>query len=239
MKNKIDQILNTIKQVTDQTNRNTFVIGISGGIDSCLTLKILSEYFSNFKIRAYYLPIENDEHNQYIKTIEKFCNIKIDIVNLTEVWKKTINDFGINDMNNANNIKSKIRSMFLFAKAFENNGLVISNLNYDEYYLGYFTKFGDSNGDIYPLINCLKKDIFEIAKYLKIPEEIINQAPSANLYPNQSDENEFGFSYANLDAYLSFESIDSKIENLISKRYKVNNHKKTLNHLINNNYRKD
>lgn len=239
MKNKIEVIINSIKQITNQTSRKTFVIGVSGGIDSCLSLKILTQYFPNYKICAYYLPIEIDNEEINIELIEQTLKINIQKVDLTNIWKDTINSFQIKDKFNSCNIKSKIRSMFLFSQAFEKDGLVISNINYDEYYLGYFTKFGDSNGDIFPLLNLTKQDIIEIAKYLELPNEIINKLPSADLYINQNDENEFGFSYKELDEYLNFKKIDSNIENKIIQRVKKNKHKRILEHLIENNFRKE
>lgn len=239
MKNKIEVIINSIKQITNQTSRKTFIIGVSGGIDSCLSLKILTKYFSDYKIYAYYLPIEFDYEETNIELIEQNFNINIQKVDLTNIWKDTINSFQINDKFNSYNIKSKIRSMFLFSQAFEKDGLVISNINYDEYYLGYFTKFGDSNGDVFPLLNLTKQDIIEVAKYLELPNEIINKLPSADLYINQNDENEFGFSYKDLDEYLNFKKIDPNIENKIIKRVEKNKHKRILEHLINNDFRKE
>lgn len=239
MKNKIEVIINSIKQITNQTSRKTFIIGVSGGIDSCLSLKILTKYFLDYKIYAYYLPIEIDNENTNIQLIEQNFNINIQKVDLTNIWKDTINSFQINDKFNSYNIKSKIRSMFLFSQAFEKDGLVISNINYDEYYLGYFTKFGDSNGDVFPLLNLTKQDIIEVAKYLELPNEIINKLPSADLYINQNDENEFGFSYKDLDEYLNFKKINPNIENKIIKRVEKNKHKRILEHLINNDFRKE
>lgn len=239
MKNKIEVIINSIKQITNQTSRKTFIIGVSGGIDSCLSLKILTKYFPDYKIYAYYLPIEIDNEKTNIELIEQNFNINIQKVDLTNIWKETINSFQINDKFNSYNIKSKIRSMFLFSQAFEKDGLVISNINYDEYYLGYFTKFGDSNGDVFPLLNLTKQDIIKVAKYLELPNEIINKLPSADLYINQNDENEFGFSYKDLDEYLNFKKINPNIENKIIKRVEKNKHKRILEHLINNDFRKE
>ncbi len=239
MKNKIESIVNNITEITDHSNKNTLIIGVSGGIDSCLTLTIIHKFLPNYKILPYYLPIENNNDYPLIKKIERFLNLKIELYDFSSLWKQCVNDFEITNKMNAYNIKSKLRNMFLYSKAFENNGLVISNLNYDEYYLGYFTKFGDSNGDLYPLINFTKQDIINMAKYLQIPMEIINQKPSAGLYINQFDEDEFKFTYTDLDKYLNHIEINNDIERLIQKRANENKHKKTLNHLINNNYRKE
>ncbi len=240
MKNKIKVIVENIENIIKESSRNTFIIGISGGIDSCLSLTIIHKYFPNAKIFAYYLPIENNANDlNSIKIIEKFLSIKIEIIDLFKLWNLTVEQFNIHDNMNANNIKSKLRNMFLYSMAFEKNGLVVSNLNYDEYYLGYFTKFADSNGDLYPLINLTKSDIYIISEYLNIPIEIINQKPTAGLYNNQFDEDEFKFSYIELDKYLNFNKIDYNIEELIKKRVKENKHKKTLDYLLFNNYRKD
>lgn len=238
MKNKLDEIIKSIDNIINHSNRDTFVIGISGGIDSCLTLKILHDYFSKYKILAYYLPIENNNELESINLIENSLNINIEKIDLTNLWIETIKEFGIENPYNSYNIKSKIRNMFLFSKAFENNGIVISNLNYDEYFLGYFTKFGDSNGDVYPLINLCKKDIFNLANYLNLPIEIIQKEPSADLFIGQTDENDFGFSYDELDKFLNNQSIDKNIEKLIIEKANNNKHKQVLNHLIKNNFRK-
>ncbi len=239
MNKNLEKIIDFIQTKIDNTNKKNIIIGISGGIDSCLTLAILKLYIKNINIYPYYLPIEFNHDFDDINLIANFLNIKIPTVDLTHLWYSTINEFNIKNTNNQNNLKSKIRNMFLYAQAFELDGLVISNLNYDEYYLGYFTKFGDSNGDLYPLINLLKKEIIELSQYLNLPKQIINKQPSAGLYINQTDEQELGLSYQVIDDYLMYKNIPDSDLKKINQIINKNKHKRILNYLIDNAYRKD
>ena len=68
--------------------------------------------------------------------------------------------------------------------------------------LGYFTRFGDAASDIEPISYLYKTQIYQLAKYLKIPKEIINQKPSAGLWDGQTDESDFGFTYQEADQVL-------------------------------------
>ena len=87
------------------------------------------------------------------------------------------------------------------------NCLVLGTENKTEYLLGYFTRFGDEASDIEPIQHLYKTQVYELAKYLKVPEEIIKATPSAGLWSGQTDEGEFGFSYQEADPvlYLYFE----------------------------------
>jgi NAD+ synthase len=71
--------------------------------------------------------------------------------------------------------------------------------NKTEYILGYYTRFGDEASDIEPIRNLYKTQVYELAKTLRIPEEIIQKPPSADLWPEQTDEKEFGFTYKDAD----------------------------------------
>jgi NAD+ synthase len=96
-----------------------------------------------------------------------------------------------------------------FAEA--NHMLVLGTTNKTEEYLGYYTKAGDGGAgvDVEPLVDFFKFEIFEMARQIevdgnKIPEKIINRAPSAGLFDNQTDESEIGHTYKDIDEYLVF-----------------------------------
>jgi NAD+ synthase len=91
--------------------------------------------------------------------------------------------------------------LFDFAKAVD--GLVIGTENKSEHLLGYFTRFGDQASDLEPITHLFKTQIYQLAKYLKIPDPIITKPPTANLWANQTDEQELGFSYSQADPILS------------------------------------
>lgn len=237
MKNSyLDSILpiinNNIQQTLVNNHKDYYIIGISGGIDSCLALRLLIDTVGKQHIKAYYLPIETNKNQSDVNLIQKTFDISIPTIDLTVSWQTMINNFGLQNIDNKNNLKSKIRNMFLYAMAFEHNGLVVSCLNYDEYYLGYFTKFGDSNGDIYPLINFLKQDIYTLANQFQLPLKIIDKTPSADLYENQTDEAELQLNYSVIDQYLFNKEVDPTSQHQIERWKSKNAHKHTLNDFI-------
>lgn len=100
------------------------------------------------------------------------------------------------------NIMARVRMIFLYDLSKEKNVLVVGTENKSEYYLGYFTRFGDEASDIEPLRSLYKTQVREMAKALGLPEQIITKVPTAGLWEGQTDEKEFGFSYAEADQVL-------------------------------------
>jgi NAD+ synthase len=104
--------------------------------------------------------------------------------------------------------------------------MVAGSGNRSERAIGYFTKYGDGGVDILPLGNLVKGQIKEMAGCLGIPQQIIDKPPSAGLWPGQTDEDELGLSYEELDRYLvtgeASEELKEKIESMIA----ASNHKR-------------
>jgi NAD+ synthase len=97
---------------------------------------------------------------------------------------------------------ARIRMTVLYYHANRDNRLVCGTSNRSEYMLGYCTKFGDSAADIQPILHLFKTDVYVMAKALCIPEPILRKTPSAGLWEGQSDEQEIGLSYDQIDAAL-------------------------------------
>ena len=94
--------------------------------------------------------------------------------------------------------------------------------------IGYFTKYGDGGADILPLGNLLKSQVKELAEYLDIPKTIINKTPSAGLWEGQTDEEEIGISYDQLDKYLKTGKLNNKIiKEKIQNKITKSAHKRT------------
>jgi NAD+ synthase len=110
-----------------------------------------------------------------------------------------------------------------YALARNLNGLVVGTENLSEYYLAYFTLYGDQACDISPIAGLLKTQVYQLGKYLEVPKEIIKKAPSAGLWKNQTDEDELGFSYEKADPiiYLKIIKKYSK-KQIINKGFPAN-----------------
>jgi NAD+ synthase len=105
------------------------------------------------------------------------------------------------------NVMARVRMIYLYDQAKKQQALVLGTENKTEHRLGYYTRFGDEASDIEPIRGLYKTQVFELARYLQLPEKIIEKQPSAGLWSDQTDEKEFGFSYADADhvLYMHFE----------------------------------
>lgn len=101
------------------------------------------------------------------------------------------------------NIMARVRMIYLFDLAKRLGALVCGTENRTEYYLGYFTRFGDEASDIEPIRGLYKTQVWDLARALNLPAQIIEKTPTADLWENQTDEGEFHFSYQDADNVLS------------------------------------
>ena len=100
------------------------------------------------------------------------------------------------------NIMARVRMICLYDLAKQLDALVCGTENKSEKYLGYFTRFGDEASDIEPIMHLYKTEVYELAKHLGIPGAIVAKPPSADLWSEQTDERELGFSYKEADQVL-------------------------------------
>jgi len=100
------------------------------------------------------------------------------------------------------NILARVRMICLFDLAKKLGALVVGTENKSEKMLGYFTRFGDEASDLEPIVHLYKTEVIKLAKELGVPAAIIKAAPTAGLWPGQTDEAELGMTYAEIDARL-------------------------------------
>ena len=205
------------------------IYGLSGGLDSSVVGVLANKIFKDNAL-GLIMPIEKkgSDFNDAIKLKEEF-NLNVKILDLTDAYRSLKNIYTQSTNTLAySNIKPRLRMTTLYYHAQINNFLVIGTTNLSEFTIGYSTKFGDYGVDFSPIADITKTEIFEFAKHLGIPSSIIEKKPSAGLWEGQSDEDELGFSYEELDNYIlkgvgKKETVD-KIERLI----KINSHKKHM-----------
>lgn len=124
------------------------------------------------------------------------------------------------------NIAPRLRMTALYAIAASENRLVAGTGNRSEAYVGYFTKWGDGAHDFNPIADLTVTEIYEFLRYLNAPESILTKAPSAALFEGQTDEQEMGVTYAELDALLRGEKIDAEKQEIIQQLHKRSEHKR-------------
>ena len=106
--------------------------------------------------------------------------------------------------------------------------MVIGSGNRSELAVGYFTKYGDGGADILPLGNLVKSQVKRLASFLGIPQEIIDKPPSANLWPGQTDEDDLGVRYEELDHYLITGEAPDRVKQKIEYLIASSSHKRHL-----------
>jgi len=179
------------------------VLGLSGGVDSCVAAALAKEAVTRNRLLALILPI--DSHKQDLRHARLFArrfNIKTRVVELSSIYRGLLKILPAANKTAVANLKPRLRMLVLYYFANKLNYLVCGTGNKSELSVGYFTKYGDGAADILPLGGLLKKEVYALARSLGIPQEIIKRRPSAGLWSGQTDEGEMGISYAELDEIL-------------------------------------
>jgi len=199
------------------------IIGLSGGIDSAVVAILCQKTFGSNKIQCYFLPEtvtpkeDVDHMHLLVDTFSLPCK-EIDITSLVQQFRTIVPDSDNKFI--LANIKARIRMVLLYQQANKVHGLVCGTSNKSEILIGYCTKYGDSGVDIQPLGDVYKTQVYELAKYLGIPHEIIKKPPTAGLWKGQTDEKQLGMSYETIDAIL--QGLEKKQEfPTIAQQYKI------------------
>ena len=90
----------------------------------------------------------------------------------------------------------------LYAKSYESEKMVVGTSNKSELLIGYYTKWGDGGADFLPIGDLYKTQVYRLAKKMNVPEQIMNRTPTAELWEGQTDEEEIGMGYEELDKIL-------------------------------------
>jgi len=197
---KAEHIITWLKNTLQDSKRRGFIIGMSGGVDSALAGVLASR--ASY-VKAFIMPCYSDTDDiSRARNLCKKFNIEYRTIYLDNIYDELINLYGDADILTRSNLKARLRMLTLYYHANKEGLLVVGTGNKTEITLGYFTKYGDGGADILPIADLYKGEVWEMARYMEIPEEIINMPPSAGLWPGQTDEGELGFKYSFLDNYL-------------------------------------
>ncbi|MEY8768547.1 NAD(+) synthase [Francisella philomiragia] len=229
------KLIEWLKKICINYPAEGFVIGISGGIDSAVAASLAVK--TGLPTTALILPSKNNQDQDMKDGLELIKNLDIEhhIVPIQPAYdtfiESTLNFTNLqNDRQHVikGNAQARLRMMYLYAYAQQNNRIVIGTDNACEWYMGYFTKFGDGAADILPLVNLKKSQVFEMGKYLKVPQNIIDKAPSAGLWQGQTDEDEMGVTYQEIDNFLDGKEVSPKALERINFWHNRSHHKRSM-----------
>ena len=202
-----------IKNETHRIGIKKAVIGLSGGIDSALSAYLTVKALGNKNVNFLLMPYKTSSKSSItdalqISEILKTNSRIIDISDAVDSISDSLDEKELPNVRKGN-IMARVRMIMLYDESAKNNALVIGTSNKSEILLGYSTIFGDSASAINPIGDLYKTQIRGLAKHLNIPENIISKKPSADLWKSQTDEDELGFTYDEVDKYL-YEKVDER-----------------------------
>ena len=225
-----------IRKQVEQAHRKGVTLGMSGGVDCCVTARLCQ--LAGVDVHLILMPYGNDmkntkSHDHSMMLIEKFnfpyhiVDIKPAVDALTISSDGSIcNAAGTNLNLSRANLCPRVRMTYLYQFAQLDNRFVIGTGNLSERTVGYFTKWGDGACDLNPLAMLTKQEVYTLAHYLEIPSCIIDKKPSAGLWKGQTDEDELGVTYTQIDAYIiSGSSGNPEADRKIEEKITTSTHK--------------
>ena len=223
MATRVHRIAEWLQQRATEAGARGFVVGLSGGVDSAVVVR-LCQLASPGRVVGVLMPCHSDPRDESdAQLVADHFSIPTIRVDLEGSYDRLVGD-----MRNAlasvpadmapapsgdtpdikarvplANVKPRLRMTTLFFVSNSLNYLVAGTGNRSELTIGYFTKYGDGGVDVLPIGNLLKSEVRAMAQELGVPTPVIEKAPSAGLWLGQTDEDEMGFTYADLENYLT------------------------------------
>ncbi|MER3403042.1 MAG: NAD(+) synthetase [Armatimonadota bacterium] len=183
------------------------VLGLSGGVDSSLVAYLCAHAFGAENVYAFLMPYktsspESLEHGQLVA---QALGVHSRIIEITPMVDAYLNQFEPDATpTRVGNICARMRMIVLFDQSAKLTALPIGTGNKSERLFGYFTWHADDSPPINPLGDLFKTQVWQLARYMGVPEVIIQKPASADLIVGQTDEGDFGISYRKADRILHF-----------------------------------
>jgi NAD+ synthase len=241
------KIKDFITQSIEKSGLDGAVVAVSGGIDSAVTLDLTVKALGADMVTALTMPERDVTSERDIMDVIQLCeslNVTcntVDITPILRVMRDTLPNYDITNRVTKGNIKPRVRMTIAYYFSNRDRRMVMGTSNKTELLTGFFTKYGDGGVDLMPLADLYKTQLRQLARHLKIPQNIIDKPPSPGFYPGHTDEDELGIDYTTLDLILySLEKgsdassiaedlgISNELVESVMKRVKANEHKRRL-----------
>lgn len=235
-------ITNWLKEYSQKSNTNGFVVGISGGIDSAVTSTLCA--LTGKEVLCLLMPIhqhkaEFDRSSEHANWLEnKFPNVRVHTADLTSTFDSLSNQIPAelqSDLTMANT-RARLRMTTLYTYGGAKGMLVAGTGNkVEDFGVGFFTKYGDGGVDLSPIADLMKSEVFALAKELNIVESIQNAAPTDGLWADgRNDEDQLGATYDELEWAMNrytistentYEGREKEVFAIFKKLHLANQHK--------------
>lgn len=201
-----------------------FIVGVSGGKDSSVVAALLVEAFGKDRVIGVKMPCGEQKDIDYSNMLINHLGIRGYTMNIGDAVGEIRSQFPVGvkiSDQTTTNLPARIRMATLYAISQSMNGRVANTCNLSENWVGYCSKFGDAAGDFSPLENLTVTEVKAIGRELGLPSELVDKTPTDGLC-GKTDEDNLGFTYAELDAYIRdgiepSEEVKTKIDSMHEK----------------------
>lgn len=244
------EIVAWIREQVAQAGAAGTVVGLSGGVDAAVTVELCRRAFPDTTLGVI-MPCHSDPEDEADAQLHaERAGFPVVTIDLTPVYDALVERIrqawrdgapaGLSLPPAADpaapedprlklalaNVKPRLRMTTLYYVANRYNYLVVGTENRSELVTGYFTKYGDGGADILPIANLVKWQVYELGKYLGVPDEILRRKPGAGLWPGQTDEDELGLTYDVLDRYILTGEATPEVKEKIERLHRASEHKR-------------
>jgi NAD+ synthase len=200
-----DQIAAWLRERLTAAGADGFVCGLSGGVDSATAAALAVRAIGPARVLAVLMPCHSLPEDAVLgQLVADALGLSTVTVALSDTYDALVAALPPSEHRlAAANVKPRLRMITLYYLAQSRNYLVLGSGNRTEIKTGYFTKYGDGGADLLPLGRVYKTQVWELARELGVPREVVERPPSAGLWPGQTDEGEMGITYRELDRVLA------------------------------------
>ncbi len=187
-----------------KTGLTGFVLGLSGGVDSALACALAVHALGPGKVLAVKMPFRTSSpaSEADADAVISQLGVRSERVDITPMVEAYFQGLPEAPPLRWGNFMARVRMAVLFDRSARERALVLGTSNKTELLLGYGTWYGDMASSLNPIGDLYKAQVWQLARHLGLPEQVVAKAPSADLWPDQTDEGEMGITYAEADAIL-------------------------------------